>query len=95
MYTFLTGVLMFGAFWASAGISALEKRSYEKDVKLSKCIMEQIELHEENRENYFPRMGQELLHGFIMECVNERYSRKAPPVFRKVKQKNNKVLKGN
>ncbi len=44
--------------------------------ELESCIMEQIELSEQNRDSYFPRMRDELLHGFIMKCINDKDFRK-------------------
>ncbi len=51
--------------------------------KLETCIMEQIELSEENRESYFPRMRDELLHGFIMKCIKDKHFREGNSVYLK------------
>jgi len=45
--------------------------------ELESCIMEQIELSEQNRSSYFPRMRDELLHGFVMKCINDKDFRKS------------------
>jgi hypothetical protein len=52
---------------AAMGVKSTADKEHKKD--LETCIMDQIELSEQNRGNYFPRMRNELLHGFIMGCV--------------------------
>jgi len=46
----------------------VSKAKQERD----SCIMQQIKLSEENRKNYFPRMRDELLHSFILKCLDDK-----------------------
>jgi hypothetical protein len=52
---------------AAMGVKSTADKDHKKE--LETCIMDQIELSEQNRGNYFPRMRNELLHGFIMDCM--------------------------
>jgi len=62
--------ILFMIFISASAIRVVEKVNIDKNVSV--CIMEQIELSEENRESYFPRMRNELLHGFIVQCVVDK-----------------------
>lgn len=58
---------------ASFGITKVgdhfqNKQSQELEI----CIMEQIELSEENRDSYYPKHRDELLRHFIMKCIQDK-----------------------
>lgn len=63
---------------ASFGITKVGDHFQSKQKReLESCIMEQIELSGQNRDSYFPRMRDELLHSFIMKCINDKDFRQA------------------